>query len=572
MSKLAETLALVSFALLAPLILLTLDAARAEDGAQARMISGSGGAAATEHRLASETAAEILKRGGNAVDAAVAASLTGAVVNPASAGFGGGGFMVIYLAEEGRAHALDYRESAPGAAYRDMYVRNGVLDSKASKRGGLAVAVPGEPAGLELALERFGTMSMADVAAPAIRLASDGFTVEDHLAKGLRASKDALAADPVLAAEFLHANGEPYVAGETLRRPGLAKSLSTFAEFGATPFYRGDIAAQIVEASRGSGGVLTKKDLMRYRVIQRSPVITKFRDMQIVGMPPPSSGGGVIAEVLGIIERDQLRTLEHNSVTYLHLLAESFKAAFADRALYYGDPEFTSINLDVLTARARLTGIRRGLSPVTAAPAEKYGRIVVPDDSGTAHIAVIDSNGNAVSCTTSINTSFGSKVGAAGFPLNNTMDDFSLRPGVANVYGLVGSEANSIAADKRPLSSMSPTIVLADGKPRLALGASGGPLIITATLQTLLNALVFSMDVGEAVSSSRIHHQWLPDRLITEPSFPELSATSLKRRGHEVVAYPFAAAVQAVELLEVDGTWRVRAASDARKGGLAAAE
>ncbi len=557
------------------LVLLLVGSVRADDDTRttrAKLVAGSAGAVAAEHGLASAAAVEILRSGGNAVDAAVAASLAGSVVNPASAGLGGGGFMVIYLAEEGRAHALDYRESAPAAAHRDMYLSNGVVDSDASKRGGRAIAVPGEPAGLELALARFGTLTTAQVAAPALRLASDGFTVEQHLARGLAKHKEALAADPTLSAEFLRASGEPYAAGELLKRPALAATLTAFAKFGAKPFYTGEIAAKIVEASTRAGGVLSAKDLLRYRVIQRQPVITSFRDTQILGMPPPSSGGGIIAEVLGIIERDHLEALDHNSVTYMHLLAESFKAAFADRARYYGDPDFVSVNLDALNAPRRLEGIRRGLSPASAALPEKYGRIVVSDDAGTAHIAVIDSLGNAVSCTTSINTSFGAKVGAAGFPLNNTMDDFSLRPGVANVYGLVGSEANSIAAGKRPLSSMSPTIVLADGKPRLAVGASGGPLIITATLQTLLNTLVFSMDAGEAISASRIHHQWLPNRLVTEKNFPELRAAGLRRRGHDVVAYPFAAAVQAVESVEVNGTRVTRAASDARKGGLAAAQ
>jgi gamma-glutamyltranspeptidase/glutathione hydrolase len=546
--------------------------ALAAEPASATLVSGSAGAVAAEHRLASEAGAEILRAGGNAVDAAIAASLAGSVVNPGSAGLGGGGFMVIYLVEEARAHALDYRETAPSAAHRDMFVRDGVVDKGASKRGGMAVGVPGEAAGLELALERFGSMTTAQVAAPAIRLASQGFVVESHLARGLEKQREALAADPVLAAEFLHEDGQPYRAGETLKRPAFAASLSAFAQSGSTAFYKGEIAQQIVAAVAKSGGSLSAEDLANYRVVQRRPVISTFHGRQVVGMPPPSSGGGVIGEVLGILTSDHLEELEHNSATYLHLLAEAFKAAFADRAKFYGDPDFVDVELDKLLAPARLERIRSSLSPAQAVAPETYGNIVVGDDSGTSHVSVIDSKGNAVACTTSINTSFGAKVGAAGFPLNNTMDDFSLQPGVANVYGLVGSEANSIAAGKRPLSSMSPTIVLADGKPRLALGASGGPLIITATTQTLLNALVFSMDIGSALSASRIHHQWLPNRLVTESTLGSAVSGSLARRGHQVVVYPFAAAVQAAESVNENGKAVIRAASDARKGGVAAAE
>jgi gamma-glutamyltranspeptidase/glutathione hydrolase len=436
----------------------------------------------------------------------------------------------------------------------------------------MAVGVPGEAAGLELALQRFGTMTPAQVAAPAIRLATDGFAVEEHLARGIEKNRDALAADPILAAEFLDHNGEPYKAGQILKRRALAQSLSSFAEFGASPFYKGNIADEIVRAVTKAGGIMTADDLANYRVVQRQPVISVFRGLQVVGMPPPSSGGGVITEILAIIEADRLADLGHNSPTYLHLLAEAFKASFADRAKHYGDPDFVAVDLAQLNALPRMERIRRSLSPASAIPAEAYGNVVVGDDSGTGHIAVIDSNGNAVSVTTSINTSFGAKIGAAGFPLNNTMDDFSLQPGVANVYGLVGSEANAIAPGKRPLSSMSPTIVLSQGKPRLAVGASGGPLIITATLQTLLNTIVFSMDVGDAVSASRIHHQWLPDRLVIESTLPTIVGASLKRRGHEVVVFPFAAAVQAVEAVDDDEGRLIRAVSDARKGGVAAAE
>jgi gamma-glutamyltranspeptidase/glutathione hydrolase len=532
------------------------------------------GAVAAEHRLASAAGVEILDAGGNAVDAAVAATLVGAVVNPASAGLGGGGFMLVFSADEGRAHALDYREAAGASAHRDTFIRNGKVDTDASKTGGLAVGVPGEAAGVALALARFGTMTPAQVAEPALRLAREGFVVEAHLAEGLRRHHDTLAADPVLSLELLAEGGRPYEVGETMRRPGLAAALAAFASAGAAPFYTGDIAAEIVAAVQRSGGNLRASDLASYRVIQREPVLVDFQRWKVIGMPPPSSGGGTIGEALGVLGSDRLGELGHNSTTYLHLLAETLKAVFADRARYYGDPAYTKVDLAGLLAGDRLRGIRARISAHSVIPAQAYGSVIAPDDSGTAHTSVIDARGNAVACTTSINTPFGAKVGVegAGIPLNNTMDDFSLRPGVANVYGLVGSEANAVAAGKRPLSSMAPTIVLEDGAARLAVGASGGPLIITATLQTLLDVLVFDMDVATAVSAPRIHEQWLPDRLLVESEVDESVRTGLARLGHDVTLAPFAAAVQAVEAVGEGPRRSVRAASDARKGGLAAVQ
>ncbi len=535
--------------------------------------SGRVAAVATEHELASQAAIEILRAGGNAVDAAAAASLVIGVVNPSSSGLGGGGFMVFYSSADARAHAIDYRESAPSAASRDMYVRGGRLDTAASRHGGLAVAVPGEAAGLALAVERFGKLPLSRVVAPAVRLAAEGFAVGRHLAEQIAAHRDEIAAQPELARVFLDAEGRPRTAGSLLERPRLADTLRRFGQEGAAPFYRGDIAGDIAAAVQAAGGIMTAADLAAYRPLERLPVVVDYRRWRVVGMPPPSSGGGVIGEALGVLAPYRLSDLGFNSATYLHLLAETLKAVFADRARYYGDSDFVRVPLARLLSVDHTAALRARLRAASAVPSSTFGQDAPPDDAGTSHISVIDGEGNAVACTTSINTAFGSFVAVPGrgIILNDTMDDFSVRPGVPNVYGLVGSEANAIAPGKRPLSSMSPTIVLEAASPRLVVGASGGPRIISATLQVMLDVLEFGFDVEHAVAAPRIHHQWLPDRLAVEPGVSEGVRASLARRGHKVVDLTHGAAVQAVELIDTKGEHLLRAASDPRKGGVAAA-
>ncbi len=534
---------------------------------------GSAGAVAAEHGLASAAGLELLRAGGNAVDAAVAAALATGVVNPSSSGLGGGGFMLVHLSRDARTHGIDFREVAPGDSARDMYVSRGRLDREASRRGGSAVGVPGEAAGLWLAQKRFGTRSWAEVAAPAIRLARDGFAVEAHLARALETHRKDLRADAALAAEFLHADGTPYREGETLSRPDLATTLEQVASAGAEVFYRGPIAEDIVASVRGRGGSLRLADLASYRPRERSPIVVTYKRWQFTGMPPPSSGGASFGEVLGVLEPYALGDLGQNTATYLHLLTGSLKAAFADRARYYGDPDFSPVPLVRLMSPAHTAGIRERLSATRSVPAREYGPTALPDDGGTSHISVVDSAGNAVSLTTSINTAFGAKLGVAGrgIVLNNTMDDFSAQPGEPNVYGLVGTEANAIAPLKRPLSSMSPTIVLENGAVRAVAGASGGPLIISATLQTLLNVLEFGMPVDRAVDAARIHHQWLPDQTFVEAGVPEVVRASLVRLGHDVRPMLAQAAVQAIEVSADRDARSVSACSDGRKGGVALA-
>jgi gamma-glutamyltranspeptidase/glutathione hydrolase len=534
---------------------------------------GRHGAVAAEHRLASEAGIEILESGGNAVDAAVAAALASGVVNPSSSGIGGGGFMVVYRADEKRAHTIDFRETAPHAAGRDFFLHDGKVDEKASKRGGRAVAVPGEIAGLALALDRFGTKTFADVARPAIRLAREGFAVESHLATMMRAFRSGLADDKGLSSVFLH-DGDPYEAGDVLKRPRLAATLEQLAAAGPKAFYGGEIARDIAAAVREAGGVLDESDLAGYRAVLRQPVVTTFREWKIVSAAPPSSGGPVIGEVLNIITPYQPRELGRQSSTYLHVLAEALKAGFADRARWYGDPDFVPVPLERLLSPKHAAEMRAHISAVKATPSETYGHELQAADAGTAHISVVDAAGNGVAVTTSVNTPFGAFLSVRGrdIVLNDTMDDFSASPGVPNAYGLVGTEANAIAPGKRPLSSMSPPVVLDDhGAVRLVAGGSGGPRIISATLQVLLNVLEFSMEVGHAVRAPRIHHQWMPDVLELEAGIDAPVRASLARRGHHVQTLEHGAAVGAVEVVRDREGRLVRAASDARKGGKAAA-
>jgi gamma-glutamyltranspeptidase/glutathione hydrolase len=545
---------------------------------------GTQGAVAAEHRLASEAGVEILKAGGNAVDAAVAALLAAGVVNPSSSGLGGGGFMLVYIARDRSVHAIDFRETAPQAAHRDLFLRDlspsereafsrdGKVVETLSQRGGLAIAAPAEPRGFAYALERYGTMSFAEVAAPAVRLARDGFAAEAFFVDAITRNRDTLAADANLRAELLRGDGTPYAVGETVKRPMLAETLTQLSELGVESFYSGDIARDIVAATKASSGILALSDLSGYRVKERAPIASTYRGHRVYGMPPPSSGGGAIAAALLLLAPYDLNQIAASPATYLHLFAETDKAVFADRARYYGDPDMVKVPLGMLLSPARAAKIRARFSAVRPLPASTYAAGAAASDAGTSHVSVIDRDGNAVACTSSVNTAFGSKVGARGFPLNNTMDDFATKPGAANAFGLVGTEANAVAPGKRPLSSMSPTIVVGpDGRVRLVAGASGGPLIISATLQTLLNVIDLDMNVDAAVVAPRIHHQWQPDVIISEESVPAEVRASLTRRGHIIKLIPSLAATSAVTRSTTRDGAHISASSDPRKGGVPAA-
>lgn len=534
----------------------TLGPRHADDPVRARQ-----GMVASAHPLASAAGLTILKAGGNAVDAAVATAFALSVVEPYSSGLGGGGFMLVYLGRGTEVQGLDFREVAPAAATRDMYLRDGKVVPGLSTAGPLAVAVPGEVAGLEAALKKFGTMSLAQVMAPAIALAEDGFTIDSAYAAHSVISFQLLKADPCAQTAFL-CGGRPCAQGERLKQPDLARSLRRIAEKGAEEFYRGELAAAIVSDLHRKGGIITRDDLAGYRVREVKPIAGEYRGYRVVSMPPPSSGGAVIIEMLNILEGYDLRGMGFRSADTVHLIAEAMRLAFADRS-FMGDPAFVSVPLDILLSEDYADRLRKTIDPqraaVSAEVAPGGGEIAWPPDNlpkaaigegpDTTHLSVVDGQGRAASLTQTINTSFGSGVVACGtgIVLNNEMDDFSSAPGTANAFGLVQGEANAIAPGKVPLSSMSPSLVFKGEKLFMVIGSPGGPRIITTVLQVLLNVIDFDMDIQRAISAPRIHHQWQPDQLHVESGRLGLGQRlELSRRGHQVKNYFMAGNAQGI--------------------------
>lgn len=521
------------------------------------------GAVAAEHRLAADAGAEVLAAGGSAVDAALAAAAAVCVVHPTSCGLGGGGFALVYDAGSGDVAALDYRETAPAGAFPERYRTDGRPDPAKLRRGGLAVGVPGEPAGIVALHHRFGRLPLARVLEPAVRLARDGFALGDvpHLAREIARTRALLAADEGLRRVFLAPDGDVPGADFHVVQADLARSLETLATEGDAPFYRGAIAAALVAAVQARDGVLAEADLAAYRPVWRRPLRGRFRGREVVSFPPPGSGGVVLA-VLGILARDDLAALGGGSGTALQLLAGALARGFADRARWYGDPAFTDVPVARLLQPARLARLRAGLSalrpPAPEAP--------VAADAGTAHVSVVDAAGNAVALTTTINTAFGAGIlpAGTGIVLNNELDDFALEPGLPNVYGLVGGEANALRPGKRPQSSMSPTIVLARGRPELVVGGSGGPFIVSGTLQVVLGVTVLGRDLRAAVDAPRIHHQGVPPVLLIEPGVTPDARRALTRVGHELREVP---AIGAVAAAGLDPTGHPHAAGDHRKDG-----
>jgi gamma-glutamyltranspeptidase/glutathione hydrolase len=518
---------------------------------------------AAEHELAAKAGVEMFERGGNAVDAAVAAAFATGVVNPSSCGIGGGGFALIHDGKSHEDHLVDFRETAPARARPEMFVRDGKVDPLLSLRGGLAIAVPGEVKGLARVLRDFGTLSLSTVLAPAIRYAEDGFLVGRHLAAELSANAEEIRRHPALAAVYLRPDGGPYAAGERLVAKDLATTLRAIAAGGPSAFYEGPIGERIVAAVAEAGGIVDGNDLRAYREKLRRPLLARYRDLTVVASPP-SSGGAVVLEILNILEGYDLRAEGARGAFGLHRIAQAEAAAFRDRARYYGDPDFVDVPLDRLLSKAYAEEIRRGI--LGSAPAS--GEAPIRERGGTAHTSTLDAQGTAVALTSTINTAFGSLVlvPGTGIILNNEMDDFSAAPGVANVYGLVGTAANAVQAGKRPLSSMSPMIVLRDGAPVLAIGGSGGPRIISATLQTLVNVVDFGMDLEAAVAAPRIHDQAFPPKLFVEPALNAQIVAELRKLGHDVVEARELGAVGAVQATPRG----LVGAADPRKGGAAA--
>lgn len=518
------------------------------------------GMVAADHPLCSQAAASVLEQGGNAVDGAVAAALACGVVQPSSSGLGGGGFAVMVPAV-GEPAVLDFREVAPAAAHRELYLQPGLAED-ASTTGGLAVGVPGEPAGLAELHRRWGRLPLKKVAAPAIALAREGFVVGPHLAHSL-AAKGELG---ISLSQQLY-GATPPEEGDRARNPALGRAIDAWARSGGDALQQGPLAAQIVAAARSAGGILTPADLAAYRPRDRAPLVGNYRGWTVITMPPPSSGGAVLLQVLAVLEGHDLAALGQGSAAHLHLLAEAFQHAFADRAHFMGDPDRVTVPVDRMLAPARIADIQRRILPGRTFDADWYGLPVdIGQDAGTQHISVVDREGNAVALTTTINTSFGSKVVVPGLGLilNNEMDDFVARPGEANAYGLVGSEANAVSPGARPLSSMTPTVLVSpDGKKRIVVGASGGPFIISSTLQVISDLIDFGMDPSEAVSAPRIHHQWQPRLLFVDVGLSPDTVDLLRARGHETRAMDFFSSVEVIVFEE----GRATGASDPRKGG-----
>lgn len=499
-----------------------------------RTLQSGVGLVVADSELASEAGMAILKRGGNAIDAAIATAFALSVVDQASSGLGGGGFMVIYRAQDRKSFALDFRETAPQASKRELYMKDGKAVPSLSLTGALAVAVPGEVAGLIEAQKRFGTLSLPVLMAPAIRLAADGFPLDAALRVAIERQQANMKRFPNLGRIYMPKGDSPKE-GEIIRQAELATTLKAIAQEGAAVFYNGWIGEAIVETIRKDGGEMTLDDLKNYRPVWRAPLIGSYRNRTVITMPPPSSGGVALLTMLNILEGRKLDQLQHNSAAYLHLVAETMKHAFADRAQFLGDPDFVHVPVRKLTSKDYAAWIRGRILADKTRPTNFYGYYNYDaEKGGTTHFSVIDRFGNAVAVTQSVNTRFGSKVLVAktGIVLNNEMDDFAIHTDTANVYGLIGNEANSLQPKKRPLSSMSPTIVLRDGRPELVVGAAGGPRIISATLQTILNVLDFRMSVKAAVEAPRIHHQWLPDRLYLEAKLGAEQKKQLEQRGH----------------------------------------
>ena len=516
------------------------------------------GMVATSHTLATEVALQVLKDGGNAIDAAVTAGFALAVTQPRSGNIGGGGFMLIAKGDGSAPEAIDYREKAPAAATEDMFQNDdGEVVPNRSRFTHLAAGVPGTVAGLALALERHGTLSLKEALAPAIKLARDGFRVPKRFTDGLAEARPRLERWPATLDTFYKRNGKPYKPGDLFRQPALTRTLQRIANDGVKGFYEGKTAQLIAEEMQRHGGLITEQDLKAYKPVIRSPVHGNYRGYDIYSMSPPSSGGTHIVQILNILEGYPISESGHNSADTIHLMAEAMKLAYADRSEYLGDTDYVEVPLGGLTSKAYAESLRQSIDPKKARPASEIspGEPAAYESPETTHFSVVDKWGNAVSNTYTINFSYGSgiTVEGAGFLLNNEMDDFSAKPGVPNAYGLIGGEANKVEPGKRMLSSMSPTIVKKNGKNFIVTGSPGGSRIITTTLQVIMNVIDHEMNIQSAVNAPRIHHQWLPDEIRIEQGISPDTITLLESRGHTVVTDSAMGAIQSIMIGE-DGT------------------
>ena len=502
-------------------------------------VYGKNGMVASEQGLATQVGLDILKQGGNAIDAAVAVGFALAVVLPNAGNIGGGGFMVLHDDKTGKDVAIDFREIAPAKASRDMYLDNqgNVIDGKSLFTHD-ASGVPGTVAGMEYALKKWGTMPLSKVLEPAIKLADKGFIVSDVLAQTLKEEKSTLGKWSASKAIFFK-NGEPLKSGDLLVQKDLAKSLRLIAKQGAKAFYQGEIATKIAKEMQSHGGTMTLEDLKAYKVVERQPIIGDYRGYKVVTMPPPSSGGVHLIEILNMLEHYPIKEDGVNSAKNIHHMAESMKLAYADRSEYLGDPDFVKIPVTGLTSKAYANERVKTIDDNKARLSStiKPGKPQPYESDQTTHFSVMDKAGNAVAVTYTLNLNFGSGIVAegTGILLNNEMDDFSVKPGVPNAFGLVGGTANAIEAKKRPLSSMTPTIVMKNNKPWLVTGSPGGARIITTVLQSVVNTIDHEMNPAEAIITPRVHHQWLPDELRVEAGISPDTIKLLQDKGHKVV-------------------------------------
>lgn len=532
------------------------------------------GMVASQEAKATRIGIDILERGGNAVDAAVAVGFALAVTLPRAGNLGGGGFMLVHLAARDETIAIDYRETAPQGINRESFLdEKGEADPRKSRDSGLAVGVPGTVAGLALAWRKYGSgrFGLAELIAPAIRLAREGFVIDDDLADSLPRAQMRLARWPASARIFLKPDGVAPGRGERLQQGDLADTLTAIARFGPDAFYRGPIADMITAGVRAAGGVMTSDDLARYRPVERKPVRGSYRGYDVRSMPPPSSGGVHLVQLLNILEGFALRETGAGSAATLHMMIEAMKLAYADRAAFLGDPDAVRVPVQGLTSKDYAADLRAGIDLDRARPSAEIraGQPLRFESDHTTHFSVVDRLGNAVANTYTLNFSYGLGLVATGTGvlLNNELDDFAVAPGAPNAYGLTGGEANAPGPGRRPLSSMTPVIILRDGRPFLVTGSPGGSRIITTVLQVICNVIDHGMTLAEAVAAPRIHHQWTPDAVIAERGISPDTVRLLQAMGHRVSLGPASGSANSVRVTPEGLT----GAADPRQRGTLAA-
>ena len=534
-----------------PFIAQNVHSAAIIEGERMHPVEARNGMVVTSHFLATRSALAVLEEGGNAIDAAVTAAFSLAVTQPRSGNIGGGGFMLISSEQNDEVVAIDYREKAPSTATVDMFLdEKGEVDSNRSRFTHLAAGVPGTVAGLALALEQYGTISLAQALAPAIRLAEEGFVVTPRFSQGLKAREKRLKKWESSKKIFYKADGTYYEPGDLFVQKELAETLKRIAANGAQEFYQGRTAELLVAEMKKHGGLISMADMKNYAPVIRNPVRGTYRGHDIYSMSPPSSGGAHIVQILNILEGYDIGDFGHNSARTIHLMAEAMKRAYADRSKYLGDEDFVEVPLKGITSKQYADVLRQNIDTQQAVDSQTIGpgAVHLYESDETTHFSIVDPYGNAVSNTYTINFSYGSGivVEGAGFLLNNEMDDFSAKPGVPNAYGLLGGEANKVEPHKRMLSSMSPTIVKKDGKNFLVTGSPGGSRIITTTLQVLMNVIDHGLNIQSAVAAPRIHHQWLPDELRVEEGLSPDTISILEDMGHTVVRKSSMGAIQSI--------------------------